>query len=195
MEIEKVVDPAVVTKWRKDGLTYAQISHKLHEMFPSQRGFTERSVRRYCKVHGIKKMDEQEIDDIVSKAVVEVSTHDAIFILVFIHLQVGDSYGKKMLKGLLDSKGVHISEGKVAESLQRVDPGYQCRQQSLVDRTNPAAYYASAFGHKLHLDQNEKLIMFGVTHVIAIDGYSRMIVAHLTIPVKNNILIYEQVYR
>ena len=51
------------------------------------RGFTEKSVRRYCKVHGIKKMDEQEIDDIVSKAVVEVSTHDAIFILVFIHLQ------------------------------------------------------------------------------------------------------------
>ena len=71
-----------------------------------------------------------------------------------------------------------------------MDPlGYQCRQQSLVDRTNPAAYYASAFGHKLHFDQNEKLIMFGVTHVIAIDGYSRMIVAHLTIPVKNNILI------
>ena len=99
MGIEKVVDPAVLTKWRKDGLTYAQIIHKLHEIFPSKRGFTEKSVRRYCKVHGIKKMDEQEIDDIVSKAVVEVSTHDAMFILVFIHLQVGDSYGRKILTG------------------------------------------------------------------------------------------------
>ena len=55
MEIEKVVDPAVVTKWRKDGLTYAQNSHKLHEIFPSQRGFTERSVRRYARCMALKK--------------------------------------------------------------------------------------------------------------------------------------------
>lgn len=50
-------------------------------------------------------------------------------------------------------------------------------------------------GHKLHLDQNEKLAMFGVTHVIAIDGYSRKVVAHATMPVKNNLVIYEDVYR
>ena len=80
-------------------------------------------------MHGIKEMDEQEIDDIVSKAVVEVSTHDAIFILVFIHLQVGDSYSRKMLKGLLDSKGVHISEGKVAESRMIVAHfNYSCQK-------------------------------------------------------------------
>nr|XP_020461071.1 uncharacterized protein LOC109963123 isoform X2 [Monopterus albus] len=30
-------------------------------------------------------------------------------------------------------------------------------------------------GHKLHLDQNEKLVMFGVTHVLAIDGFSKKI--------------------
>ena len=77
-----------------------------------------------------------------------------------------------------------------------MDPlSYHRRQQSLIDRTNPISYYAASFGHKLHLDQNEKLKMFGVTHVLAIDGYSRLIVAHLTIPVKNNILIYEYIYR
>jgi hypothetical protein len=45
------------------------------------------------------------------------------------------------------------------------------------------------------MDQNEKLIMSGVAHVIAVDGYSGMIVAHLTIPIKNNRLIYEFLYR
>ena len=111
-------------------------------------------------------------------------------------LQVGETYGRKMMKGLLDSKGMYICEGKVAESLKRVDPiSYECRRHSAIDRTNPVPYHASAFGHKLHFDQNEKLIMFGVTHVIAVDGYSEMIVSHLTIPIKNNRLIYENIYR
>ena len=39
-------------------------------------------------------------------------------------------------------------------------------------------------GHKLHIDQNEKLVMFGVTHIIAVDGYSKKIVANATMPVK-----------
>jgi len=50
-------------------------------------------------------------------------------------------------------------------------------------------------GHKMHLDQNEKLVMFGVTHVIAVDGHSKKIVANATLPVKNNLAIYEEVYR
>lgn len=50
-------------------------------------------------------------------------------------------------------------------------------------------------GHKLHLDQNEKLVMFGVTHVLAVDGYSSKIIANATMPVKNNLVIYEEVYR
>ena len=50
-------------------------------------------------------------------------------------------------------------------------------------------------GHKLHLDENEKLGMFGVTHVLAIDGFSSKMVAESTMPVKNNLVIYEEVYR
>ena len=45
------------------------------------------------------------------------------------------------------------------------------------------------------MDQNEKLGMFGVTHVVAVDGNSSKIVANATMPVKNNLIIYEQVYR
>ena len=50
-------------------------------------------------------------------------------------------------------------------------------------------------GHKLHMDQNEKLVMFEVTHMIAVDGYCKKIVANATMPVKNNLAIYEEVYR
>ena len=100
------------------------------------------------------------------------------------------------MKGFLSSKGINIGESKVAESLQRVAPeSYERRRQSTIDRTNPVPYHASAFGHKLHLDQNEKLIMFGVTHVVAVDGYSGMIVSSITIPIKNNKLIYEHLFR
>jgi hypothetical protein len=44
-------------------------------------------------------------------------------------------------------------------------------------------------GHKLHMDQNEKLGMFGVTHVVAVDGSSGRIVASATMPLKNNLII------
>ncbi len=47
----------------------------------------------------------------------------------------------------------------------------------------------------MHIDQNEKLGMFGVTHVMAIDGFSSKIVGWESMPVKNNILIYDSVYR
>ena len=60
---------------------------------------------------------------------------------------------------------------------------------------NVIPYHAEYHGHKLHLDQNEKLAMFGVTHVIAVDGYSNFIVGHCTMPVKNNLTIYEEVFR
>ena len=61
--------------------------------------------------------------------------------------------------------------------------------------TNPIPYRANYFDHKLHLDQNEKLKMYGVTHVAAIDDHSRFVVAGATMSRKNNIKIYQDVYR
>lgn len=56
-------------------------------------------------------------------------------------------------------------------------------------------YQAAYFGQKLHMDQNEKMAMYGVTYVVAIDGYSGKIVANSIMPVKNNLVIYDEVYR
>ena len=47
----------------------------------------------------------------------------------------------------------------------------------------------------LHVDQNEKLVKYGVTHEIARDGFSGKIVSYLTLPIKNNLAIYEHIYR
>lgn len=105
-------------------------------------------------------------------------------------------YGRRMMKGVLESQGIKVSERRVADALQRVAPD-QCEQRrtDTVDRMNPSPYIAWYFGHKLHIDQNEKLQLFGVTHVVARDGYSGKVVTFCTMPVKNNLAIYETVYR
>lgn len=40
-------------------------------------------------------------------------------------------------------------------------------------------------GNKLHIVQNEKLVMFGVPHVLSVDGFSSKTVSHSTMQVKN----------
>ena len=37
--------------------------------------------------------------------------------------------------------------------------------------------------------------MFGVTHVVAIDGHIRFAVVASKLPIKNNIVYYGQIYR
>lgn len=101
-----------------------------------------------------------------------------------------------MMTGLLASQGVNVSQQRVGESLSRVSPAYQeARRSATAHQTNPVPYSADYAGHKLHVDQNEKLVMYGVTHVTAVDGFSGMIVGFITMPVKNNIEIYSNLYR
>lgn len=100
------------------------------------------------------------------------------------------------MAGVLRSKGIYVNEGKVGKSLKRLDPTSQRVREETAGRSlNPKCYKADYFGHKVHLDQNEKLVMFGVTHVMARDGFSGMIVAYSTMPVKNNLVIYDEVYK
>ena len=89
-----------------------------------------------------------------------------------------------------------MSESRVAESLQNVAPiQYDQRKNDTIDRLNPSPYIALYFGPKLHIDQNEKLKMFGVSHTVARDGFSGKIVSYCTMPVKNNLAIYESIFR
>ena len=80
--------------------------------------------------------------------------------------------------------------------MSNVTPAYiEHRQQHTYRLMNPIPYYAQYHGHKLHLDQNEKLIRFGVTHVAASDGYSGKLLGIISMPVKNPIAIYDELYR
>lgn len=104
-------------------------------------------------------------------------------------------YGRKMMKGHLASKGLNVGESRIGESIRRVDPGNHFNRSTLTHfQTNPLPYSALYFGHKLHIDQNEKLVMFGVTHVVAVDGYSGKVVGAILMPVKNCVTIYENLY-
>ena len=102
-----------------------------------------------------------------------------------------------MLTGYIKHKtNLTIAEERVDPALEKYIPkkcwSTKTRQNRAV---NAIPYRADYFGHKLHIDQNEKLGMYSVTHVAAIDGHSRMIVSWTTMPVKNNLIIYSEVYR
>ena len=91
---------------------------------------------------------------------------------------------------------VAIGEKRVGAALSMVSPRYTAQRRTSTTRAvNPIPYRADYFGHKLHIDQNEKLVMYGVTHVTAIDGHSRFAVAGTTMPVKNNLKIYRKIYK
>ena len=67
---------------------------------------------------------------------------------------------------------MHTSVQKVASALRKVAL-HDARARGTAALLNPIPYTALYAGHKVHIDQNEKLVMFGVTHVAAIDRYSR----------------------
>lgn len=101
-----------------------------------------------------------------------------------------------MLTGVLRSKGVNISENKVGKVLREINPKAHKRRKETTGRSlNPKIYSADYFEHKIHYDQNEKLGMYGVVHVCARDGYSGMIVGHATMSKKNNVVIYNDIYK
>ena len=100
------------------------------------------------------------------------------------------------MTGLLASQGLRVSQVRVGQALKRTNPQYHYkRSTSTAKLLNPLPYSADYFGHKIHIDQNEKLVMYGVTHVCARDGYSGRVVGFITMPVKNNIEIYTHLFR
>ena len=110
--------------------------------------------------------------------------------------KVGPTYGRRMLRGYVASNGISISERLVRSALPQIAPNqHLLRQTGHIDRTNPCLYRSEYFGQKVHIDQNEKLVMYGVTYVLARDGFSGKIVGAAVMPRKNNLTIYDEVYR
>ena len=101
-----------------------------------------------------------------------------------------------MMTGFLRANGIQLGQKTVRKHLNRVQPVYAFERRHDVARMmNPIPYIAEYGGHKGHMDQNEKLVMFGATHVLLCDGYSKRILKFATMPVKNNVQIYDMVFR
>ena len=83
------------------------------------------------------------------------------------------------------------SERRVGSSLCRVVPYYHNHHQRGTERKLiPQPYTAEYHGHKLQMDQNEKLAAYGMVPDCAIDCYSRYVPAFACMPVKNNVIIF-----
>ena len=99
------------------------------------------------------------------------------------------------MHGLLCARGIPTCQRRVGESLRRSFPfQHSLRSVDVHNAVNPVPYRATFFGVKIHFDQNEKLAMYGVTHVLAVDGYSRKIVGFVTMPKKNPLTIYNTLF-
>ncbi|CAL8270603.1 unnamed protein product [Arctogadus glacialis] len=170
-----------ISEHRNNGMSCGDIATALCTQFGTTRGFSERNVRRWCAEQGL-------VRDFCPDSQLEVEVAEGI-------LETGSSFGRKMMTGYLSAKGVKASEGRVGNVLRSIHQPYHIARQQGARNLNPIPYNAEYMGHKLHVDQNEKLVMFGVTHVMAIDGFSKKVVGHSTMPIKNNIVIYEEVYR
>ena len=82
---------------------------------------------------------------------------------------------------------VTISQIRVALALRVVAPIYHQRRQANIARMiNLIPYRAVYFRNKLHVDQNEKLIIYAVTHFFAMNGHLRFKSSETTMPIKNN---------
>ncbi|XP_052390355.1 uncharacterized protein LOC128026983 [Carassius gibelio] len=181
--MESKLDPYLdlIQRMINDGRTDEQVSDFLRFECGISRGASKANIRRFCAERGLKRIrvQDSQLEVDVAKAITET----------------GPTYGRKMMTGYLVSKGVKASEGRVGQLLRSINQPYHIARYNGCRNINPVPYSADYMGHKLHIDQNEKMVMFGVTHVAAIDGFSSKIVGHSTMPVKNNLVIYQDVYR
>ena len=110
--------------------------------------------------------------------------------------KLGENYGRKMMHGVMKTKGINVSETKIGTILDDINPEVQTKRQNVANRSlNPKLYNATYFGDKFHYDQNEKMGMFGVVHVFARDGIFGNIVAHATMTRKTKLVLHEEIYK
>lgn len=185
--------------------THAEISNILKQMYPGEKGFSEGTVGRFCLNNTIvrDRITTDELEEHVRTAVKQVSSgtiNSVIINMDHLHyfpkctkrknsihnylgmsislLQLGPTWGRKMIKGFLKSKRIDAGDRRVGKALSVVSPLYHVARCANVQRNiNPLPYKADYFGHKLHIDQNEKLVTYGLTHVCASDGYSGKLVS------------------
>ena len=126
MELEAF--EATIKHLFSQGWTYERISAYIQQLTGRSRGFSCRTVRRFCRDRGMllrHTLGDVELDQCVI-------------------LRVGHAYGRKTMQGLLRSHGIVVSQSRIAASLRRVAPiPYHARRADAHRMLNPFPYHAS----------------------------------------------------
>ena len=70
-----LLEDFIKEKIEKEHFTYLKLSRELQQRFPGRRGFSVRSLERFCSRKGIKKISvvsDQSLDEVVLEAVAKV---------------------------------------------------------------------------------------------------------------------------
>lgn len=165
-----------------EGLSIQEAADFLSVCYPHQKGLSRRNIQSFMQENGISLyggVSRQQLENAVRSATSEV----------------GPSYGRKMMVGYLKATGVNAAEVRVGQAQTAVAEVAQFSRFIGAQRQmNPSPYCAPHFGYSLHIDQNEKLVDYGVVFVLAVDGLSNFMAAAAVMPHKNNITIYEHVF-
>ena len=136
------------------GCSHKKISDYHQTRYPNIRGYSERSIRRFCRAYNIRRISDVEIDN---------------FIENFISLY-GHGYDQSMTQGRMRyilgiSSGI-VSQRRIARCLKSLAPSaYEARARDTFDRNNPIPYFVPYFGYKRHMDQNEKFLRNTVARI------------------------------
>lgn len=169
----------------QQGFSCKKVKEVLQNEYGLERGTSISSIYKFCARKDIHRYDyarlgRHGVDSIVRPAIA----------------MCGPVCGRKVMTGMLRASGYRLGERVIRRALEQLSPAYtKMRREGTARQTNPHAYYAEYAGHKLHTDQNEKLVDFGVTEVVASDGFSGKIMGYSVMPIKNNLTIYDEVYR
>lgn len=88
------------------GESLQSVSMYLQETYPAATGLSARSVRRFCRRRGIRyrsNLNDIELDVIIRESVI----------------RHGHAYGRRTMHGLLASRGIHVSQKRVGQSLRQ----------------------------------------------------------------------------
>ena len=97
----------LIEKLIKEKNSQQNILTFLKNQFGDQKGFSERSLRRFISQHNLNhKLNQDQLNEIVSDVI----------------KKVGPSYGRRMLKGALNSFNVNVCERRITKAVVAADP-------------------------------------------------------------------------
>uniref|UniRef100_A0A914WAM6 Uncharacterized protein n=1 Tax=Plectus sambesii TaxID=2011161 RepID=A0A914WAM6_9BILA len=129
--------------------TIEETAQQLTQLFPGQRGFSVRSIKRFMQKNNIVKQQRLTQEEL------EAKVHEATS-------EVGGTYGRRMMQGDLRAGGVTASQRRIRAAQAVIAPSYLSNRRVNAQRQmNPQPYRADYFRYNMHMDQNEKLAMYG----------------------------------